>query len=356
MDYIKFLLNKYNIRITISKLKNEHKDIVLKSTEFLNEKYESISLGQRLYHIKHNIYHIIKCKYCNINPAKYHSSHKYGTCSTKCSNKIKRFTMEKTCLIKYGVKNTSKLIDKMDKMVKTNRKNHDGKWSNQIEAVKEKRRITCLKKYGVDHNTKISGYIPFYTDDLTKIRMRKKKHIKRRNKSIMNGVENIFNLISYGNILKLCDKRDNSIFTINKNTFHTRKYRGDEISIIKNPLKKWYSLLEKEILNFIKIHYKYKIINNSKSIIYPYEIDIFLPYNNLAIEINGDHWHANPNLYDADDEIIFSNKKMKAKDIWIKDNHKKEICNNKNIKLITIWEMEWKMNKKCVQDYLLTIL
>jgi len=64
-------------------------------------------------------------------------------------------------------------------------------------------------------------------------------------------------------------------------------------------------------------------IQNDKTIITPYELDFYLPEYNLAIEMNGDHWHSDK----FKDKLYHYNK-------W-------KWCKERNIKLLTIFETEW---------------
>lgn len=63
---------------------------------------------------------------------------------------------------------------------------------------------------------------------------------------------------------------------------------------------------------------------NDRSILYPYELDIYIPSKNLAIEFNGDYWHSD----------LF-------KDFDYHQN-KTNNCAEKGIRLIHIFEYEWK--------------
>ncbi len=51
-----------------------------------------------------------------------------------------------------------------------------------------------------------------------------------------------------------------------------------------------------------------------------YWCDFYLPKYNLVLEVDGDYWHANPEMYSEDD--VIGAKKTKAKDIWEHDNKK----------------------------------
>lgn len=81
------------------------------------------------------------------------------------------------------------------------------------------------------------------------------------------------------------------------------------------------SKAEDELINFISIT---NIIKNSRNIIRPKELDIFLPDYNLAIEYCGLYWHT---------------EKFK-KDKYYHKN-KMDACNKKGIQLLTIFEDEW---------------
>lgn len=67
----------------------------------------------------------------------------------------------------------------------------------------------------------------------------------------------------------------------------------------------------------------------NKKLINPYELDIYLPEHNIAIEYNGLYWHSER-----------SGKKLKDYHL-----HKLELCEKKGIHLIQIFEDEW-LNKK----------
>lgn len=83
------------------------------------------------------------------------------------------------------------------------------------------------------------------------------------------------------------------------------------------------SNLELEVYEFIKENSSFTIIRNDRKILYPYELDIYIPEKNLAIEINGTLWHSG---------------KYKDKNYHY---NKSKMCEEKGIRLIHIWEYEW---------------
>jgi hypothetical protein len=98
-----------------------------------------------------------------------------------------------------------------------------------------------------------------------------------------------------------------------------------------------YNISESQLKYFIK-SLNIEFIENSRDIIKPLELDIFIPDKNIAIEFNGLYWHS---------ELF-------------KDNNyhlnKTNECNKKNIKLIHIFEDEWVYKKDIVKSRLKNIL
>jgi hypothetical protein len=88
------------------------------------------------------------------------------------------------------------------------------------------------------------------------------------------------------------------------------------------------SNLEKELCHYIESIYSGKIIRNSRSIIKPQELDIYLPEKKLAFEFNGTYWHSES----AGTSRLYHFNKTKA-------------CKEKGIKLIHIFEHEWVNSK-----------
>ncbi|MEM2159582.1 MAG: hypothetical protein QXN55_01355 [Candidatus Nitrosotenuis sp.] len=86
------------------------------------------------------------------------------------------------------------------------------------------------------------------------------------------------------------------------------------------------SLIQKRLADELKKILKTEILYNTRKILYPREIDIFLPEYQIGIEINGLYWHSS-NVKETPLE------KKKAQNKW-KD------CNAKGIKLLTFFEDE----------------
>jgi hypothetical protein len=83
------------------------------------------------------------------------------------------------------------------------------------------------------------------------------------------------------------------------------------------------SKYEEEIVNYLKTITKTKIIENNRSILNGKELDIYLPDHNLAIEFNGLYYHSE----------LFKDKNYHF--------NKTNLCQEKGIQLIHIFEDEW---------------
>ena len=100
-----------------------------------------------------------------------------------------------------------------------------------------------------------------------------------------------------------------------------------------------HSSYEEDIINFIQNNINTTININSRKIIPPLELDIFLPEKNIAIEINGIRWHSEEFGKDKNYHLNKLNE-----------------CNKKNIKLIQIFEDELFLYKDIVMSKLSHLL
>lgn len=98
---------------------------------------------------------------------------------------------------------------------------------------------------------------------------------------------------------------------------------------------------EIELRDFIKTFYSKRIEFNRKSYIYPYELDIVLPEDNIAIEFNGVYFHS--------DSKIFEKHKMTARMYHLM---KESRCSKVGLDLLFIWEDDWYNTKEQVMEIL----
>lgn len=95
------------------------------------------------------------------------------------------------------------------------------------------------------------------------------------------------------------------------------------------------SAMEREVADYIReILPDNTVVTNTKSVIPPLEIDIYIPEKNIAVEFNGLYWHSEKFV----DKNYHYNK-------WKK-------CKDQGIQLITVWEDEWRNSQEVVKSML----
>lgn len=97
---------------------------------------------------------------------------------------------------------------------------------------------------------------------------------------------------------------------------------------------------EKEVFEFVKSVYSGEIKQSDRTVLTPYELDIYIPDKKLAIEFNGSYWHS-------DDQKDYKYHQRKTIE-----------CAKVGIRLIHIFEYEWDdINKRDkIERYLKDIL
>lgn len=121
--------------------------------------------------------------------------------------------------------------------------------------------------------------------------------------------------------------------------YRRRRTQKVELCNICNPYYKLTSLAENELCKFIKDNYKGEVIENTRKIISPKELDIYLPELKLAIEFNGVFYH--------------SSVKQPNKDYHL---NKTNLCESLGIQLIHIFEDDWNFKKSIVKSIILNLM
>lgn len=337
---------------------------------------EEIPFKQKVYHVIHNLRNKIKCKNSNCNNlTKYKNSTLgyYDYCSNKCVSSdpnIKKIKEDKS-IEKWGTKTPaeSKLIK--EKIIKTNLIKYGANSPMSNQEIKEKSQKTIIKNWGVDNPSKnkeiLQKRVQSFKNNISSFRESYKKTSIERygvehpwsNKSIHNKTikkfydeysERIINKIddNYYSFIGF-DKNDMTklIFNCKKcyldfdiltYQFYYRINSSVNLCTKCNPISENSSIKQTDVYNFIKCNYNSIVLQNDSNIIKPFEVDIFLPDINLAIEFNGVFWHSS---------------KFKDKD-YHKSKYEKSIQNN--INLITIWEDDWILKQDIVKSFILNKL
>lgn len=245
-----------------------------------------------------------KCTVCNINSPKYLDFNRgyREFCSIKCMSNSEKISQikQKTIFNKYGVKHFSKTSE-----------------------YRSKFETTCLQRYGVKN--------PGQRSDVLTSRSRKKQRTywnslceKIKDKSIP---EHSFDQYTHVRDKLLPWKCVKCNITFNSHLFG---YLPECPDCYPKPLPGSQSNVETDILSEIRKFYHGEIIENSRKIIAPKELDIFLPNYNLAIEVNGVYWHGNDKV-----DVNYHRQKYLS-------------CENKGISLLMVTDHDWKVNRELV--------
>ena len=95
------------------------------------------------------------------------------------------------------------------------------------------------------------------------------------------------------------------------------------------------SIGEQEVSQLVSELVSSEVILNSRSVISPYELDMYVPEKGVAIEFNGVYWHTEAQ---GKDKSYHYNK-------W-------KMCKDAGVDLITVWEDSWRDNREVVETML----
>jgi hypothetical protein len=255
---------------------------------------------------------------------------KYGVESTLSDFNTKE-KIKKTNTDRYGVENPFASTDIQKKIKITNLERYGVENPNQNEEIKQKSVITNLVRYGTNHssqNLKIKNKLK-YTNKVMYDGHPMQVHISKKSKKLLKDVNwlkhqhhvNKLTITEIADMLGIYDTTLNSYFK--KYNIETKHY------FTSIPEKKLCALLITQNLYYEQ---------NTRTIIHPYELDIYIPDQKLAIEYCGLYWHSEEHKPD-------NYHRMKY-----------EKCKALGIRLITLFEDEWLEHENIVKGKLLHIL
>lgn len=217
-----------------------------------------------------------------------------------------------------------------------------------LKIAQPKIKETCLERYGATNV--LSKNTPIY---------------HKRNKTIMDkyGVTTVFKTPEV--IKKILDDKT----YIDRYGMTRKELRR------KQSKETWEHLSEKQKVDWVQksINSDKSIINNVPSISrlekivfdslqrlkIPVEQQFLLLYNhnwryydirildtNILIEVNGDFYHANPNIYKEDDIMIYLNKQIPALCVWENEINKQKFAESLGYEIVYIWESEIRSIKR----------
>jgi hypothetical protein len=251
-------------------------------------------------------------------------------CSSKCSNSSDQVKKNKeiSCIKKYGVTNPYQSKDIIKKIKETNINRYGVDNSMKSNVIKDKMIKNSIEKYGVNWSLSKGGKANINKEDNLKSKF-KEKHSE-------------FELITYSREkFGLCELRDpicNHTFLINKWQAHQRKSQNVKLCTVCNPIGSFHETgWQVELAKWLReLNIEFK--ENDRDVLSGKELDFYLKDLNVAIELDGLHWHSiefRDQLYHLD---------------------KTERCEELGIHLIHIFEDEWLYKKDIVKSRLLNIL
>lgn len=235
---------------------------------------------------------------------------------------------------------------------KTNLEKLGVEYPFQSSLIREKGKESCLEKYGVEYynQTEESKKIHKKTvserygvENISQINAVKKKK-EQLNINKLTYAKSL-NLINVDELAKKFNRNEGVIIDdirllnlkIIKFNNDTRFYiEESNLPILSDFFSKTdecgKSYSEKELVDFVKSIYSDEIMENTKRIIPPKELDIYIPKMKLAIEYNGLYWH--------DENHVDKNYHLT----------KTNMCNEKGIDLIHVFEDDWLERKEIVKS------
>lgn len=260
-----------------------------------------------------DVEHAGKCQVCG-NPTPFISRLEgyQKTCSFKCGGIFGSKQGKETTLKKYGKKS----LNNPDK----NKQFYQEHPEIKLEAYKKA--VATRKK----NNSYTTGGMKARTSYLNRL----EEFLTKNDCRLIYDLVREFGEGWYKNRANILDDSDYIFLDNPTNTLKASSYfiKNSAISKIEKYCQEnnfnQSSHGEKEIVSFIKSICTLEVIENTKKLITPYELDVYIPEKKVAIEYNGTYWHSfqlgTPKNYHF----------MKSK-----------MCEDLGIRLIHVYEYQW---------------
>lgn len=259
----------------------------------------------------------------------------YGTTTPSQNEEIKEKARQ-TNLERYGTEWTCQAESVKSKIQQTFLKNYGTTSPMKNEEVKKKMKDTCMERYGVDNIKKSSKIKEIF---LEKYGVENSNLIGKDPQSIEiykspEKLKAYFDANRGKTLKEISDSLGFSSYQIGKilHTYGLDEYVGETVGT---------SIGENSLVSFISdLIGKENIIVRDRQTICPLELDIFIPSKKIALEYNGNFWHS--------DAMLYFRKDRDTTELDVKKYHlrKTELCKEKGIHLIHIFEYEWQDNVK----------
>lgn len=283
-----------------------------------------------------------KCVICGKTLTYTKHINNISCCCKKCADTYRHEQVKKSMLKKYGVECSLSNKEVREKCQSTMIKKYGGHSSSAPE-VKEKMKHTVVEKYGVScslNNKEIADkakktikekYGLDCTPNSLGGKINGEKHAAENRHKKFDEFNEILKQNNLTQVNEYIGKNNGTAFRrytfkCNKcgNVFEDYYFPPNHYPVCKvcNP-KNWQSCQYEnklhEFLNSLGVEFS----TNTRSVIPPYELDVYIQKYRLAIEVNGIYWHSDAKI---------SNKNYHL--------DKQNLCKDKGIKLIHIFEDE----------------
>jgi len=226
--------------------------------------------------------------------------------------------------------NGAENYNNMDKHNETMMKNHGVNYTLESPILRKIIEETNLKNHGVKHNSERQEIKDLISKTL------KQNYIPKTIKFYKDKYNIEIQEVKDKTFIVKCNDCGES-YEIDKKLFRLRLYYKNNPCLICNPTgSKNTSLPEKHLLNYIIENYDGEILENSKRIIKPLELDIYLPELKIAFEFNGIYYHSSAFDVSPDYHLM-----------------KYNICKETGIELIQIFEDDWYFSNHIIKSIIL---
>ena len=260
-----------------------------------------------------------------IQKRKERNLERYGVeCPAQCEEVKKK--MRQTCLERYGVDNYFKTdeikrqtserwkergAEIFDKIKKTNLERYGVEYPLQSKEIRDKCKYTVYQKYGVDNifklpstwdkirETCLTKYgVPHHNQsEILKQRHKQKRYDYLKSIGIEQTVGIMMGPTKYGMVSDAClIAQSNGTVTVEmlKQEFADYHNAMRHLGILRTGNITSPHQIILDFLDENNIEY----ITNTRSVIKPKELDIWIPEHKVGIEVNGLYWHKSDNYTD----------------------------------------------------------
>lgn len=317
-----------------------------------------------------------KCPTCGNETKFYNLRRGFAEfCSHECAQDACQERAQETCLKKYGsrcalhteevhkkvvatlverfgVEHPMKSAEVVDKLKETNMAKYGTEWAISSDAVQANIHKSVEDKYGVDNVFKLKEFqdkaIATKTNASIEYKDLVKKRISEARENASSSFEEENNCTSVKKLRERFGQGWYKFFVLRGDLSKEYLVRNGREKYLPNDIipqiEEYFatsspngaSKQEESVYEYVEeLVGSDNIIRRSRSILTPYELDIFIPSKNVAIEYDGAYWH---------------------KDKAERDLYKTTMCECLGIRLVHVKDRDWQNNKDIVKSIISSAL